>query len=421
MEEPANDDAHTDPADSGTSGSGLQEEDEDEELGMRYKPRLEARVQRPKRHFRHVSPAKAWEQHMRGCRHLFWHRENLLGSTYFTCTKCGWRRRQAVPPTGGGLSPQDAERLFRARYPRRHDAPREPQHNAEIIRQWQAAARKEKTPAEVARGVGARDMLQSNVYQQVAAQVDAAAHLDGDAQVMARRYTAALQVLETRLRRLHGDRARQWQGKESRDRGREVTGSQPGARLMPSRDKALAGYFYACVTLRQPVLLDGKAFQRLQLLHQRLRHLFPGLPRDLPARSSLETLTPRLFPRLPLDQQADLQTKTLDLVYAAARQGIKAPKRSLVCCCLLAAAVDAKVKLAKKNAKLLKTFDCQYKTWPKVMSLLRRLPRLAVHEAEGEQPRLEELLDEEEPVPDPDCDLILATLKSKGMNSKRNG
>lgn len=274
-------------------------------------------------------------------------------------------------------------------------------------------------------------MLQSDVYQQMAAQVHAAAHLDSDAQVMARRYTAALQVLETRLRRQHGDRARQQQGRKSSGRGREVTGSsgerreaeggdarsahsrnQSGARLVPGRDMALAGYFYACVSLRQPVLLDGKAFRRLQLVHQRLRHLFPGLPRDLPARSSLAALAPQLFPRLPPDKQADLQAKALDLVYAAARQGIKAPKRSLVCCCLLTAALDAKVKLAKKNASILKTFDCQHKAWPRVMSLLRRLPRPAVHEAEGEQSHLEDLLDEEEPLSDPDCDLILATSKT---------
>lgn len=411
----------------------LREKNEDEELGMRYKPQLDAPCQdrQPERHFRHAKPGKTWERRMRRCPHRRWHRENLLGSTYFTCWGCGWRRRQAVPPTGGGLSPQDAERLFRARYPARHDAPPRRQHNEEVIRLWQEAARQERSPAEVARGVGARDMLQSDTYQQMAAQVHAAVELDGDVQVLARRYTAALQVLETRLKRLHGDRARQRQAKDSCGKGREYTAGRgdhqeaergdgkaarntghPGPRCVSGRDKALAGYFYACVSLRQAVILDGRAFRRLRLVHQRLRHLFPGLPRDLPTHSYLATLTQRLFPRLALDKKADLKTKALDRVYAAARQGIKAPKRSLVCCSLLAAAVDAKLELAKKNVTVLKAFDCQHKMWPKVMALLRHLPRPAGHESEGEQPRLEELLDEEEPVPDPDCDLLMMTNRS---------
>lgn len=416
------------------SETTLQEDD----FGLRYRPHLDHFFRQPpsRNSADRVSLKEDRTLDKKGCAHPRWQRENFLGSTYFTCVCCGWRRRQAVHPTSSSLSLQEAEKLFRARYPRRHDVPPREQHNAEVMRQWQELACREKHPAEVAREVSARDMLQSNTYQRVSAQVHATAHLENDVEVLARRYTAALQIFQSRLNRLFVDKARRQEadgqkakgGDDKHDEGtatktRHQVATNKGkkvARYVPARDKVLGGYFYACVTLGHTIFLDGKLFQRLQLVHQRLRYLFPEVPRDLPTHAYLASLTRRLFPCLTPDQQTDLQTKALGKIYAAARQGVKAPKRSLICCSLLAVATEAGQKVSKQDLAFLMNFDCHHKRWGKVKTLLDDVSGSVARVSEKEKTRLEKLMNKEEPLSDPGCDLLKMDHKKPAKRRGKN-
>ncbi|KAG0709104.1 hypothetical protein GWK47_023953 [Chionoecetes opilio] len=69
------------------------------DFGMRYRPHLDKYFLKPERQQAAKRSLEEWEQDVKKCSHPRWRRKIFLGDTYFTCDKCGSRRRQAVAPT----------------------------------------------------------------------------------------------------------------------------------------------------------------------------------------------------------------------------------------------------------------------------------------------------------------------------------
>lgn len=397
------------------------EEDDEDDFGMRYRPHMDKYFLRPER----KEPVKLtleeeWEQEMKKCPHPRWRRENFLGYTYFTCEKCSNRRQQAVAPMSFKMSREEAEDWFDdcfpsfSSFPSSHHDDDRPQRNEWLIRKQQKILGREQQPAGVAKAVSAEDMMQSEAYRRITAQMHTSAEVDSEVQAFARRYTAVLQVFESRLsRNINAARKReaaqrkgvQEESEESLDEYEEnlkKEGERKGTKKtsvprLKVRDMVLGGYFYACVTLQRTMFVEGKVFYRLRLVHHRLRLMFPSLPRDLPTFTYLEALIPRLFPHNNSSQRTILQATALDLIYATARLGLQISKRSLICCSLIAMAAEMDHDLSVEHVRFLQDFDCNYKKWRKVMSVFGQLAgEVQQHMPRPSQPEVEKWLDEDE-------------------------
>ncbi|KAG0710298.1 hypothetical protein GWK47_023114 [Chionoecetes opilio] len=347
------------------------------DFGMRYRPHLDKYFLKPERQqAAKRSLEEEWEEDVKKCSHPHWRRGIFLGDTYFTCEKCGSRRRQAVEPTTFPMSRDEAE-------------------------DW-----REQSPASVAKAVSAEDMSKSEAYCCLTARMHAATTVDSEVQTLARRYTAALQVLESRLTRnvnvRNKEAAEQQQqqheasgdspdeGEDSLKKGRQGSKKLSVPRLKV-RDMVLGGYFYANVSLqRKNVFVEGAVWDELWLVHHRLRLMYPSLPRDMPTITYLEGLILRLFPGLSHAQTEVIKATALDWIYTVARSQPTTPKRSLICCALIAMAAEIGRGLSEEDVRFLQDFDGNYSKWQEVISMfgqvaekvLQRAPQPLQHEAE---------------------------------------
>lgn len=393
-------------------------EDGEDDFAMRYKPHLDKFFLRPERKEAvKLTLEEEWEQETKTCLHPRWHRENFLGHTYFTCENCSTRRRQAAAPMSFEMSREEAEDWFddcfhfSSSSSCHYDDARSPR-NEWLVRKQQKILGREQHPTGMAKAVSAEDMMQSEAYRRITAQVHATTEIDSEVQALARRYTAALQVFESRLSRnintaRRKEAAQRCGGKKSQQNLDEAEGDlkkgdhkgtqKTSVSRVRVRDMVLGGYFYARVTLQRTMFVEGKVFQQLRLAHHRLRLMFPSLPRDLPAFAYLEALVPVLFQRVDTNQRDILQAAALDLIYAVARLGFQISKRSLICCSLIAMAAEIDYDLSEKHVSFLQDFDCNYKKWRKVMPIFGQLAgQFQHHMSRPSLAEIEEWLDEGE-------------------------
>ncbi|MPC30866.1 hypothetical protein E2C01_024137 [Portunus trituberculatus] len=363
---------------------------------------------------------KEWEQEIKKCQHPRWDQENFLGHTYFTCEKCGNRRRQAVTPMSFKLC-QEFEDWFDDCYPPLSSPSslsaslsssfhsKRLRRNEWVLYKQQNLLRREQHPAGVAKTVSSDDMIQSETYRRITAQVHASTtKVNSEMQALARRYIAALQVSESRLscknvsqRKKQNNQHSESEGTQNENEENFEKGEEQKTKIvvprLKVRDIVLGGYFYACVTFQHVMFVEGKVFHRLMPVHQRLRLMFPGLSRDFSTLTYLEALIPMLFPHLNTTQNANLQATSLRWIYSAALLQPQIPKRSLICCSLIAISAEIDHNLSKENVRFLQDLDCNYKKWRKVMSVLGHLAaKLTKHVSQPSQPQVEQRLDEDE-------------------------
>ncbi|KAG0719764.1 hypothetical protein GWK47_049831 [Chionoecetes opilio] len=160
----------------------------------------------------------------------------------------------------------------------------------------------------------------------------------------------------------------------------------------------LGGYFYANVSLqRKNVFVAGAVWDELWLAHHRLRLMYPSLPRDMPTITYLEGLIPRLFPRLSHAQTDVIKATALDWIYTVAQSQPTTPKRSLICCALIAMAAEKGRGLSQENVSFLQDFDGNYKKWLKVISMFGQVSEEVLQRApQPLQLEAEQWLDEQE-------------------------
>ena len=123
-----------------------------------------------------------WENEVKKCSHPRWRRKTFRATlnTYFTCQKCGDRRRQAVAPMSFKMSQEEAEDWFEKYFPSfsssscsssiHNDRPR---WNERLIHKQQQLLEQERHPAGMAKMVTTQEMMQSDMYCQITAQVHA--------------------------------------------------------------------------------------------------------------------------------------------------------------------------------------------------------------------------------------------------------
>ncbi|KAG0721099.1 hypothetical protein GWK47_047130 [Chionoecetes opilio] len=360
------------------------------DFGMRYRPHLDKYFLKPERQqAAKRSLEEEWEEDVKKCSHPRWRRTIFLGDTYFTCEQCGSRRRQAVEPTTFPMSRDEAEDWFEECYPQGtspssccHDT--RPLRNERLICEHQAIAMREQPPVSVAKA----DMSKSEAYCCLTARMHAATTVDSEVQALARRYTAALQVLESRLTRNVNVR-----NKEAAERQQQL--SVPRLKV---RDMVLGGYFYANVSLqRKNVFVEGAVWDELWLVHHRLRLMYPSLPRDMPTITYLEGLILRLFPALSHAQTEVLKATALDWIYTVARSHPTTPKRSLICCALIAMAAEIGRGLSEEMFRFLQDFDVNYSKWQEVISMFGQVAEEVLQRApQPLQLEAEQWLDEQE-------------------------
>ncbi|KAG0723561.1 hypothetical protein GWK47_042469 [Chionoecetes opilio] len=362
------------------------------DFGMRYRPHLDKYFLKPERQqAAKRSLEEEWDEDVKKCSHPRWRRVNFLGDTYFTCDKCGSHRRQAVEPTTFKMSRDEARDWFEECYPQ-GASPSSPCHDAEPLR---------------------NECLISEHQTLARPRVHAATPVDSEVQTLARRYTAALQVFESRLTRNTNARNKEaaqrqqqqqedsedslGESKDSLNKGRQGSKKVSVPRLKV-RDMVLGGYFYANVSLqRKNVFVAGAVWDELWLVHHRLRLMYPSLPRDMPTITYLEGLIPRLFPRLSHAQTEVLKATALDWIYTVARRQPTTPKRSLICCALIAMAAEIGRGLSEEDVRFLQDFDGKYSKWQEVISMFGQVGDEVLQRApQPLQPEAEQWLDEQE-------------------------